>query len=220
METMPVSVVIADDHEIVRQGLRALLNVPEIRIVGEAATGNEAVAAAIRLKPEVILLDVRMPEMDGIQALKAIKSSCPKTAVLMLTQFEDRDYIESSILSGAAGYILKRVSGQELVQIIWGIAREQVSPNTDALHTLLARLHRELAGGSEMVAGRAEAVGLTQRERAVLGLLAEGLSNREIALKLGIEPNTVKTHLMHLFDKLDVSDRTQAALWAARRGLK
>ena len=208
-----IRVLIADDHAVVRQGLRTFLALQDdIEVVGEAADGEEAVAAAERLAPDVTLMDLVMPRLDGIEAIAGIRRVSPATRVIVLTSFVDEDRMIPAVRAGAAGYLLKDVEPQELVRAI-----RTVHGGEALLHpAVVARLMEEVAGdgGSPGGAGL-----LTEREREVLELIARGHANKRIALDLGVSEKTVKTHVSNILAKLGVHDRTQAALWAVREGL-
>jgi NarL family two-component system response regulator LiaR len=208
-----IRVLIADDHAVVRQGLRTFLELQEeIEVVGEAADGEEAAAAAARLQPDVTLMDLVMPRLDGIEAITRIRDLSPQTRVIVLTSFVDEDRMIPAVRAGAAGYLLKDVQPQELVRAI-----RTVHDGEALLHpTVVARLMEEVARDRPAAI---PAPGLTDREREVLVLIASGHANKRIALDLGVSEKTVKTHVGNIFGKLGVSDRTQAALYAVREGI-
>ena len=209
----PIRIVIADDHTIVRKGLRAVLrNQPDIEVVGEAATGREAIAEFERLQPDVILMDLAMPEVDGIEAIEQIQASHPGARILVLTSFSSEDKIFPAIKAGALGYHLKDSSPEELVEAI-----RQVHGGESALHPVIARkVLKELSRPS----GRPPTADpLTPREVEVLRLVARGWSNQEIADELFISETTVRTHVSNILGKLHLASRTQAALFALREGL-
>ena len=206
-------VLLVDDHELVRQGVAAmLLNADGIEVVGEARTGREAIEATRRDLPDVVLMDVRMPDMDGLEATKKIKEERPRTAVIMVTMHDNPAYLRDAVRAGAAGYLLKDVSKEELVDAI-----RQVSTGGAFIESKLLRGMLSEMKPAGPVASAAK--NLTKREREILGLVAEGLSNREIADKLVLSPETVKSHVAAILEKLNVSDRTQAAIYAVRNGL-
>jgi NarL family two-component system response regulator LiaR len=211
--TSPIRVLIADDHAIIRKGIRAVLeNVPDVELVGEATNGREAVVEAERLRPDVILMDLVMPEMDGIEAIRCIKAQQPGARLLVLTTFAGEDMIFPAIKAGAAGYHLKDSSPEKLVEAI-----RQVQRGESALHPAIARkVLQELSGPCERPPTPDP---LTPRETEVLHWVAEGLENREIAEKLVISEATVRTHVSNILSKLHLASRTQAALYALREGL-
>ena len=204
-------VLICDDHQIVRQGLRTFLELqPDIEITGEAADGEEAVAKAAVHRPDVVLMDLVMPRVDGIEAIRRIREQASGTKIIVLTSFADDDKIFPAIRAGADGYLMKDVSPQDLVKAI-RMARE----GEPLLHPDIARrLMNELRGGNDEDVAR-----LTAREIDVLRLIAGGRSNKEIAVDLTLSEKTVKTHVSNIFAKLGLSDRTQAALFAVRHKL-
>jgi NarL family two-component system response regulator LiaR len=208
-----IRVFIADDHAIVRKGIRAVLEiVPDIEMVGEADNGREAVAAAEQLHPDVILMDLVMPEMDGIEAIRLIKDRQPEARILVLTTFAGEDKIFPAIKAGALGYHLKDSSPDELVQAIREVARGESS-----LHPVIARkVLQELSKPSQQPPTPDP---LTPREMEVLRLVAQGLGNQEIAGELVISEATVRTHVSRILDKLHLASRTQAALYALREGI-
>ena len=209
-----IRVLIADDHAVVRQGLRTFLDLQaDIDVVGEAADGEQAVAAAAEHAPDVILLDLVMPELDGIGALRRLREAAPATRVIVLTSFGEDERLFAALRAGAVGYLLKDVEPPELVRAI----RPPHAGQSPLSPAVAARVVEELASGGG--AGRAPAAELTPRELEVLCLIARGRSNKRIALELGVAEKTVKTHVSHVLAKLGLSDRTQAALYAVREGL-
>ncbi|MCH8103485.1 MAG: response regulator transcription factor [Chloroflexi bacterium] len=209
----PISVLIADDHAIIREALEtAISRASDMTLVGQAETGLEAVALNTRLKPDVILLDLRMPEMDGLQALRAIKKDRPEARVVVLTSFDTEDDIIAALKAGASGYILKGTRSQTVLAAIRG-AHAGVSLLDPAVTSRL------VAGVTGLKAKSAESGLVTDRELKVLGLLAKGHSNRRVGEELHISTGTVKSHLSHIFRKLDVADRTEAVVKAAQLGL-
>ncbi len=213
----PIRVVIADDHPVVREGLKSVLAIPEIQVVGEAASGTEAVRVVRKLKPDVAILDIKMPKMDGLQALRLIKERSPGTAVLMLTNYDDPAFLMSAVAGGAAGYMLKGASSQDLVDLVLAMGDGEDVMKPENLLRVLQGL-AETQEGFYLSARRADP-SLSTREMDILRLLAEGHKNQEMARVLGVSIATVKSHLYHLFKKIGVSDRTQAVLWATRNGL-
>jgi NarL family two-component system response regulator LiaR len=209
----PIRVLISDDHAIVREGLRSLLETePGMELVGEAADGDEVVTKARALRPDVILLDLMMPRMDGIEALGAIKRDQPDARVLVLTSFAEDEKVFAAIKTGALGYLLKDSSPQELLQAIREVARGESS-----LHPTIARkVLRELSRPRDLPPTSDP---LTARELEVLRLVAQGLSNQEIAERLALSERTARTHVSQILAKLHLANRTQAALYALREGL-
>jgi DNA-binding NarL/FixJ family response regulator len=206
-----IRVLIADDHAIVREGLRMLLSDQAgMTVVGEAADAADAVEAAVRLQPDVVLLDILMPGGSGIEALRRIRERCPAVRVVMLTSLADHAAVREAMSAGATGYLLKDVSPADLARAVRDAAASRAT-----LHPEAARV---LAQGPKTARG-APLEDLTPRERSVLELLAQGRSNRQIANRLGLTEGTVKGYLTHLFDKLGVDDRTQAVLFALERGI-
>ncbi|HEY6694008.1 MAG TPA: response regulator transcription factor [Solirubrobacteraceae bacterium] len=202
-----IRVLAADDHPLALAGLRQLLAaLDDIALVGAAASGEEAVRLAAEHAPDVVLMDLEMPGMDGIQATRELLARRPATAVVVLTSFSDRERILAALDAGAVGYLLKDVEPDELARAIHAAARGQ-SP----LHP---RAARELLDQRQELGPQ-----LTAREEEVLALLAHGLPNKLIARRLSISERTVKGHLTHVFERIGVTDRTQAALWARERGL-
>src|SRR5512136_1984314 len=208
-----VRVLIVDDHAIVRKGIRALLSEADgFEVVGEAGNGQEAVLRAQESSPDVILMDLLMPGMDGIEATRLITSRQPKTRILVLTSFAADNKVFPAIKAGALGYLLKDSSPEELVRAI-----RQVHRGEPSLHPTIARkLLQEIAHPPELQPAPEE---LTVREIAVLRLIAEGLSNQEIADRISVSEPTVRAHVSRILGKLHLASRTQAALYAVREGL-
>jgi NarL family two-component system response regulator LiaR len=211
--TSAIRVLVADDHAIVRKGIRALLATePDIEVVGEAENGREAVTEVERLQPDVILMDLVMPEVDGIEAIRRITARQPEAHILVLTSFAADDKVFPAIKAGALGYLLKDSSPEDLVQAI-----HQVYRGESSLHPTIARkLLQELSRPSERPPTPDP---LTEREVEVLRLVARGQSNQEIADQLVISEATVRTHVSNILGKLHLASRTQAALYALREGL-
>ena len=207
-----IRVLLVDDHQVVRRGLRTFLEVQDdIAVVGEAADGAEGVARAAELRPDVVLMDVKMPGMDGIEALRRIRELAHPARVLIVTSFTERRTVVPALRAGAAGYVYKDVDPDALAGAIRSVHAGHVLLQPEVAHALLAQ--DDTGGGP----GRAGA--LTEREREVLALIADGRSNREVARALVLSEKTVKTHVSNILMKLDLADRTQAALWAVRHGV-
>jgi two-component system, NarL family, response regulator LiaR len=215
MSASPIRVLIADDHAVVRQGLRTFLDLQEdLQVVAEAEDGQAALAAAEREAPDVVLMDLVMPRLDGIAAIRAMRERVPGARVIALTSFGDDERVFPAVRAGAAGYLLKDVEPAELVRSI-----RIVHAGQSVVHPAVAsRLLDELADDGAAT-GRAPGEALTEREREVLRLIARGQSNKLIARELGVSEKTVKTHVSHILGKLGVTARTQAALFAVRHGL-
>ncbi len=208
-----IGVLLVDDHEVVRRGIGALLATEDsISVVGEAADGEEAIAQTAELEPDVILMDLEMPGIGGIEAIKRIVDSDPEAKILVLTSFAADDKVFPSIKAGASGYLLKDTGPEDLVEAI-----QQVDRGESSLNPRIARkLLREV---SQPPAGKQTADPLTERELEVLGLIAKGRSNQDIADELVISDATVRTHVSNILGKLHLASRTQAALYALREGL-
>lgn len=206
---MTIRILITDDHSVVRQGLRMFLGLdPELEVVGEASNGDEAVRMVRQLRPDVVLMDLIMPGMDGIAAIEVIRGEVPAPEVLALTSVLENALVIGAVRAGAIGYLLKDLQGNELCQAIKAAAAGQVQLSPQAAERLMQEIRAP---------EHAEA--LTKRETDVLQLLAQGLSNKEIAHHLSLGEKTVKTHVSHILVKLGMQSRTQAALHAVRLGL-
>jgi DNA-binding NarL/FixJ family response regulator len=207
-----IRVLLVDDHGVVREGLRAFLELQDgIEVVGEAADGEEAVTLAEAAQPDVILMDLVMPKLDGVGAMRELRDRAPGSRVIVLTSFLEDDRLLPAMRAGAAGYLLKNVEPAELARAVRAAhaGEAMIDP------TVAARLVETLSETPD----RHDPDHLTKREREVLELITRGRSNKRIALELGISEKTVKTHVGHLLEKLGVTDRTQAALLAVQRGL-
>lgn len=206
-----IKVLLVDDHQVVRRGLRTFLEVQDdIEVVGEAADGAEGVARAGELAPDVVLMDVRMPGMDGVDALRTLREKDITARVLIVTSFTERRTVVPALRAGAAGYVYKDVDPDALAAAIRSVHAGHV--------VLQAEVAGALLSPEETGVGQGRGGSLTDREREVLGLIADGRSNREIARALVLSEKTVKTHVSNILMKLDLADRTQAALWAVRHG--
>jgi len=213
-EQRPARVIIADDHELARLGLRTmLLPEPDLEVVAEATTGREAVEMSQELEPDLVLMDIRMPDLDGLVATRAIKEEHPRTSILIVTLSEDPDYLLEALRVGAAGYVLKDASRREVVTAV----RQVLNGESPLDPKLSAQLIRRLATQSPH-SPASHGDELTHRELDVLRLVAEGKTNAEIAGSLFISVGTVKVHVERIIDKLGVSDRTQAAVRAVELG--
>ncbi len=209
----PIRVLIADDHEIVRKGIRALLATKrDIQVIGEASNGIEAVAQTLNLQPDVVLMDLVMPKMDGIQATREITAKQPGTHILVLTSFSADDQVFPAIEAGALGYLLKDSGPQELIQAIRKVHNGEPSLEPDIARKVLA----ELSGSPQKPLTRDP---LTAREVDILRLIAQGQSNKEISGGLSITEETVHAHVSNILRKLHLASRTQAALYALREGI-
>ncbi|MDF3293593.1 response regulator [Streptomyces silvisoli] len=207
-----IRVLLVDDHQVVRRGLRTFLEVQDdIEVVGEASDGDEGVLRAEELRPDVILMDVRMPGTDGIAALRKLRELDNGARALVVTSFTEQRTVVPALRAGAAGYVYKDVAPDALADAIRSVHAGHVLLQPEVADALLAR------EGSNGAQGRGSS--LTDREREVLGLIADGRSNREIARALVLSEKTVKTHVSNILMKLDLADRTQAALWAVRHGI-
>lgn len=208
-----IRVLIADDHHVVRRGLLFFLKTQkDIEVVGEASNGKEAVELATSLQPDIVLMDLVMPIMDGIEATRRIKSVYPHIHILMLTSFSDRDHIVPAIEAGAAGYQLKDIEPDDLVETI-----RKIIAGENSMHP---EVTTQLDINDNMMSNLPHKVHpLTRREKDVLAELTKGKSNKEIASSLFVTEKTVKTHISNIFTKLEVQDRTQAALYAVKYGL-
>ena len=207
---MSISLLIADDHEVVRSGLRSLVAGTEFEVVAEASNGDDAVTAAMEGNPDVVLLDVRMNNCDGLTALGRIKQQKPELPVVILSTYDNPTYVARAVALGASGYLLKGCTRDELLEALRKVATGESAWTRDELRRVTWAL------ATPRLAADVE-VPLTQRESEVLRQLALGLTNKEIAQALGISYETVKEHVQHILRKIGVSDRTQAAVWAVRQ---
>jgi DNA-binding NarL/FixJ family response regulator len=213
----PVRVLLVDDDDLMRVGLTAVLSTDEsIDVVGEAADGRAAVERAIELRPDVVLMDVRMPGLDGIAATRELLAVSPDVRVVVLTTFEQDDYIFGALSAGASGFLLKRTRPEELIAAIHTVAAGDSLLSPSVTRTVIQRVAGQPAPDA---AAEARLDELTARERDVLELIARGLSNGEIAAKLVIEESTVKTHVRHILRKLRLRDRVQAVIFGYESGL-
>lgn len=209
---MSIKLLIADDHEVVRSGLKSLLSGTDIKIVAEAASGEQAVRLALKHEPDVVLMDIRMPDGDGLNALGRIKLDRPNMPILIFSTYDNPTYVARAVALGACGFVLKGISKDKLIDAIRRAGSGESAWTRDELRRVTGAL------ATPRLTADVE-VPLTQRESEVLRQLAFGLTNKEIALALHISYETVKEHVQHILRKIGVSDRTQAAVWAVRKGL-
>jgi len=210
-----ISIVIADDHAVVRQGTRSLLErEKDLEVVGEAGDGEEAVEVINQLKPDVAIIDIAMPKLSGVEVTRQIKPHCPSTAVLILTAYDDDEYVFALLEAGAAGYLLKDADSREVVEAV-----RAVHAGESVLHPVIARKVISCFRSPAFKVGEEKpAVDLSDREMEVLKLAARGMSNKDIASQLFISMRTVQGHLSKVFDKLGVGSRTEAVFHAVKRG--
>ena len=210
-----VKVILADDHVLVREGTRNLLErEPDIEVVGEASDGEEAIELVTKLHPHVVLMDIAMPKINGIEATRQIKTRCPATAVLILTAYDNDQYIVALLEAGAAGYLLKNVKGSDLVNAI-----RAVNAGESVLHPTIARkVFKRFTTPLEKPSETVPSQDLSERELEILRLAAKGMSNRDIANELFLSRRTVQAHLSNVFRRMGVGSRTEAVLYALTRG--
>jgi two-component system, NarL family, response regulator LiaR len=218
-EGRPIRVLIVDDHQIVRRGLRTFLELhDDLEVVGEARDGLEGVRLVDELRPDVVLMDIVMPRLDGIEATRRIKELAASIGIIALTSFAGDDQVLPALEAGASSYLLKDVSPEELVEAIRAVHRGEPRLHPDALR-LVMEAAMGTPAGKERPPASSPPDGLTERELDVIALVAEGLSNREIAETFVISEKTVKTHVGHILAKLGLKDRTQLAIYALKHGL-
>jgi DNA-binding NarL/FixJ family response regulator len=209
-----VRILLADDHAMLRDGVRMVLEAhPGFEVVGAADNGQDAVRLAEELQPDIAVLDVAMPEINGLEATRAIREACPNTAIVILSMHEGEEYLREALRAGASGYVLKRAAAKELVGAIQAVRRGESYLDPALTRTLISDYVRQVERSDETPDS------LTDRELEVLTLVAEGMTNRQIALKLNISIKTVQTHRANLMDKLNLHDRTELVRYAIRRGL-
>ena len=217
MSKQPIRILVVDDHKLFREGLAALLNTaPETAVAGEAATGAEAIAQAAAVTPDVILMDIQMPDMNGIEATRRILAGQPQVGVIMLTMLEDDDSLFAAMCAGARGYILKGADKAEVLRTVTAVAEGQALFGPAIAGRLTAFFQR----GSGQETAVTPFPDLTDREREILALIAQGLSNNDIAARLNISGKTVSNHISNIFNKLQVADRAQAIIHARNAGLR
>jgi two-component system, NarL family, response regulator DevR len=211
-----ITLVVVDDHQVVRLGLQALLSVkPDFEVVGQAATADEAVQAVASLRPQVVLMDLRLPGRSGVEACREIKQRWPETHVIMLTSYTDDELVLEAISAGAEGYVLKRVKDDELIEGIRAVARGEAILDPAITQKLLARVRRAEVEMTDLAFR-----GLSEREIEVLALVSEGKTNGEIALVLNLSEKTVGHHVGAIFEKLGVTNRIEAATYAVRHHIE
>ncbi|MFY9814084.1 MAG: response regulator transcription factor [Dehalococcoidales bacterium] len=209
-QSHPIRVLLVDDHMVVRSGLSTVLSVfDDLKLVGEAGDGEEAVRVCERLQPDVILMDLLMPKMDGVTAIKAIKTRWPQIQIIALTSFKEKEYVEGALKAGANGYLLKDVSAEELVNAIRKAVAGQPSLSPEAAQVLMKNVSEPALPFQEM----------TGREKEILALMVEGMSNNEIAERLIVSQSTVKFHVSNILSKLGVTGRTEAVALAVKHHL-
>ncbi len=214
-----INLILADDHAVVRAGTRQLLErQPDLRVVGEAADGEEAVRLAKELKPHVVVMDVRMPKMSGVEATRRIKQEMPEVAVLVLTAHDDDEYVFALLQAGANGYLLKTAEMEELVKAIRAVAAGQSALDPVVTGKVVAQFASGRSLPDVLANVKDEYEGLTEREMEILRLVGKGLTNKDIGQQLYISDRTVQAHLSNIFSKLGVNSRTEAVMYAVRRG--
>jgi DNA-binding NarL/FixJ family response regulator len=226
---VPTRLLLVDDHALMRKGMKSMLyGEPDLEVIGEASDGQEALELCRSLRPDVVLMDVRMPKMDGLEATQAIKRELPGISVLMVTMHENLDYLYEALKAGAAGYLLKESGQEEVIGAVRGVLNGESPLNSELSAQLLRRLvgekEEQTKGGAPSAASQKRQAApppetLTPREIEVLRLVVKGKTNKEVAQELVVSDLTVKTHVQHIIAKLGVSDRTQAAVRAVEFGL-
>jgi NarL family two-component system response regulator LiaR len=210
IQSNPIKILLVDDHMVVRSGLSTVLAVyDDMKLVGEAGDGEEAIRLCERLQPDVVLMDLLMPKMDGVNATRIIKERWPQIQVIALTSFKEKEYVEGALKAGANGYLLKNVSAEELVNAIRRAVAGQPSLSPEAAQVLIQKVNEPSPPGQDM----------TEREKEILALMVEGLSNNEIAERLIVSQSTVKFHVSNILSKLGVTGRTEAVALAVKHHL-
>ncbi len=211
-----IRVLLADDHTILRQGIRVLLeNHEDIEVVGEASDGREAISLAKQFRPDVVLMDIAMPLLNGLEATRQIKHDFPEISILVLTMYDTEEYVSQILRAGAAGYVLKKVAATELVSAIRAVYQGEAFLYPSVTRTVLEDYLRRVASGQKLDSYET----LTNREREIVQLVAEGHTNKEIAKILCISIKTVQTHRTHLMEKLGMHDRSELIKYAVQRGI-
>ncbi len=213
----PIRVIIADDHPMVREGLASMLTAKGIDIVGEASTGREAIELVKSVKPSVVLMDVRMPDLDGLEACRLLHRDQPDLPVIIVTTYENPAYMAKAVSAGAAGYILKGTTRDELLQAVRAVSEGGMLWDRGLMQQVVRKTVQDLPT-TQPQEDEQLVEPLTAREREILALIAQGMNNREIAEALSVTVSTVKTHIEHILAKLQATDRVQAAVWAVRHG--
>ncbi len=209
---MTIKLLVADDHEVVRRGLHTLFKDTDVKIIAEAASGKEAVEQTLKHKPDVVLMDIRMPDSDGLEAIEKLRKKAPDTPIVILSTYDNPTYVARSVALGAFDYVLKGAPRKELIAAVSRAARRDNPTESSILRRVKVTLEKKREGVDEQMP-------LTERETQVLRHIALGLSNREIARSLEISVETVKEHVQNILRKIQCTDRTQAAVWAVRNEL-
>lgn len=209
---MTIKLLVADDHEVVRRGLHTLFKDTDVKIIAEAASGKEAVEQTLKHKPDVVLMDIRMPDSDGLEAIEKLRKKAPDTPIVILSTYDNPTYVARSVALGAFDYVLKGAPRKELIAAVSRAARRDDPTESSILRRVKVTLEKKREGVDEQMP-------LTERETQVLRHIALGLSNREIARSLEISVETVKEHVQNILRKIQCTDRTQAAVWAVRNEL-
>ncbi|MGH2509183.1 MAG: response regulator [Ktedonobacteraceae bacterium] len=213
---MNIHILLADDHTILRAGLKMMLNAqPDMEVVGEAQDGRQALHEALRLHPDIILMDITMPDMNGIEATKQVKKQLPEVKVLILTMHENEEYVFQALRAGASGYMLKEAADTDLINALHVIQSGNFYLSPTAQSVMVGDYLQRVRAGEE----KDSYSSLTERERGILKLVAEGFTNNQIAERLVISPKTVDTHRTHIMDKLNLHSRAELVKYAMRRGL-